>query len=283
MLAAAERLDIPELGVRIPDLPARATALKVVDKLVGYSASFRVGRVHAGVLWLSDPVPTEATVTDRRYRRSVRDYLFDNIHHGGHEEATSIAGVDAWSNCGAESFGGPDVQWHCTYYLISDQHLYRLLVNATSPKKPAEFDAVVRALYGMSFGPIQSPIGSDGQPRTMPREPLFKAEQMAHEWYPDRARNHREEGVVDVEYSIDGRGRPQDLRVTSAASADLRSAAADFVRMVIFRVPSGWESSTSRGLRFTFEAQFSIAPCHFPGDPRVADATLVTICASGPR
>lgn len=282
VIAQAAPVDIPELGVRLPDLPPGATAPKVVDKLIGYLASFQVGNTYVGILRLLDPVPAGASVADRRYRSSIREYLVDDIVPARHEGPTSIAGQSAWSVCGAEARSDSAVSWHCDYYLISDQHLYRLSVRAFSPQKPPEFDAVVRALYEMSFEPIRLAVGADGQPAALPKEPLFKWRQgqLSQDWYPARARSHGEEGVVDVEYGIDGQGRAQDLRVSYATSVDLTIRVEDFMRLLVFRVPSGWEASESRTLRFTLESQFSLLPCHFPAAARVAHAEQVTICAS---
>lgn len=279
-LAAAGPLDIPALGVRIPDLPASATAPKVVDKLIGYSASFEVGIVHVSVLRLLDPVPVGASLADRRYRSSMHEYLVDDWAPARHEEPVAVAGRDAWSNCNAEARApDPAVHWHCAYYLISDQHLYQLSVVAVSAQKPPEFDAVVRSLYAMSFVPVQSPVGPDGRPSTVPRQLLFKPAQMDRDWYPGRVRLRGEVGEVAVEFSIDGQGHAQDLSVAYATSTDLTARAEDLVRLVAFRVPSGWDSGESRGLRFTFETQFAMTPCHFPA-PHVADAPRVTICSS---
>ena len=280
--ATANPLDIPEVGVRIPDVPAGASAPKVTDELIGHIATFKVGQVSVAILRLLEPVPAGASVADRRYRSSVREYLVDNLHPTPHEEPTTIAGHEAWSACGAEARGDSAVNWHCAYYLISDQHLYKLSVFAFAPQKPPEFDSAVRALYGISFEPVRSPVGADGAPVVLPRKPVFKwsQEHMSRDWYPSGARSHGSQGVVDVEFSIDGEGRAEDLRVTYATSEDLTGKVGDFMRGLRFRVPSGWEASPSRALRFTLESQFALQPCHFPADTRVADALVVTVCSS---
>jgi hypothetical protein len=46
----------------------------------------------------------------------------------------------------------------CLSYVIVDQHLYRLAVTANgSPGRPPEFDTMVKALSGVSFGQVQRP------------------------------------------------------------------------------------------------------------------------------
>ncbi|HVP32641.1 MAG TPA: hypothetical protein VMT09_03250 [Steroidobacteraceae bacterium] len=280
LIVHAKVLDIPELGVRIADAPAAATAPKVTDWLQGYTASFQVGGVYAAIERLSDPLPATATLADSRFRSGVRDY-FDLNHgpEGRREERTSIAGREAWSRCGADARPDPSVYWHCAYYLVSDQHLYRLLVNAESPQKPPEFDAVVRALYGISFEPVAMPVGPDGQPVAPRKQPLFKMEHMDRDWYPHGARANGGQGVVDVDFSVDGKGRAQDLHVSYATSPDFTPQIADMVHNLLFKVPSGWETSDSRAERFTMEIQFALAPCSFP-DPRVDGAIRVTVCTS---
>jgi len=267
-------------------MPTGATAPRVEDNLISYTAGFRVGVAHASIQRLLEPAPEGASVTDRRFRSNMRDYLVDDMAATPHEEPTSIAGLPGWSACGAETTSDSGVNWHCAYYLVSGQHFYRLGVHALSPQKPPEFDAVVRALYGVSFVPARSPVGSDGRPAALPRKPIYRIKQgdLNQDWYPAAARSRGSQGVVDVEFSIDGQGRAQDLRVTYATSSDLTSRAGDFVRLMHFRVPSGWEASGARAARFTFESQYAIetsgSSCHFPTDPRVADAPFVTICSS---
>ena len=282
LIAHADPLDIPEVGVRMPDVPAGASAVKVTDLLIGDVATFHVGQVNVAIMRLLEPVPAGASVADRRYRSSMREYLVDDLFPTRHEEPTMIAGHEAWSACGAEAQADSGVNWHCVYYLISDQHLYKLSVNAFSSQKPPEFDSAVRALYGISFEPIRSSVGTDGEPVVLPRKPVFKWERghLSRDWYPAGARSHGSQGVVDVEFSIDGEGRAQDLRVTYATSEDLTGKLGDFLRGLRFRMPSGWEASPSRALRFTLESQFAMQPCHFPADTRVADALVVTVCSS---
>jgi hypothetical protein len=279
LIAHAAPLDIPELGVRIADAPPAATTPKVTDWLAGYTASFQVGVAAAAVERLSDPVPATATLADRRYRSGVHEYFELNGVDGRREARTSIAGQDAWSMCGAEAQPDSSVHWHCAYYLVADQHLYRLVVHAVSPQKPPEFDAVVRAFYGIAFEPVSFPPGPDGQPVAPRKQPNFRIEHMDRDWYPHLARSRGEQGVVDTDFSIDGKGRAQDLRVSYATSPDLTPEIADMVHSMFFKVPAGWETSASRALRFTIEIQFALQPCSFP-DPRVDGAMRVTVCRS---
>jgi hypothetical protein len=280
--AAAEPLEIPELGVRIADLPA-ASVPEVTDQLVGYLASFRMGKVEARVMRLSEPVPASASFASRSYRDGLHEYFGDR--QASHEGPTTVAGHDAWSMCSAEARADSNVDWHCTYYLISEQHLYRLAVFAASPQKPPEFDAIIRAFYGMSFEPARPAIGPEGQPVVRPRQFLYRMTAATRNQYPMRAKARSEQGAVDVEFSLDARGHPRDLRTTYADADALSTPTSDFLSSLVFRVPADWETSGAAMQRFTFEAQYSLVtrgqPCPPPAAPtRIAGATLVLVCGT---
>lgn len=90
--------------------------------------------------------------------------------------------------------------------------------------------------------------------------------------------------VVDVEFSIDVRGRAKDLTVPFAAPPELVAIATDYVKQRKFEVPKTWGADGSDIKRFTLEIQFSthcspqLQPLYVA--PRVADAAVVATCVT---
>jgi len=69
---------------------------------------------------------------------------------------TSVGGHSAWTVVDAHSGSSELMHYTCLTYVIVDQHLYRLAVTANgSPGRPPEFDALVKALSGITFEPVQ--------------------------------------------------------------------------------------------------------------------------------
>jgi TonB-like protein len=103
------------------------------------------------------------------------------------------------------------------------------------------------------------------------------------DYYPDVARRRGETGVVDLEFSIDGKGRARDVQEIYAATHDLGAGARLMRTETEFHLSAGWEDKGYQKLRFTFEVHYSLARrggrCEeLP--TRVPDAQLALICGS---
>ena len=156
--AQANEVDLPELGIRLTAVPSAATKPQVTEQPTGYDAVMHLGTAELNIQREENPVPVGSDVADPRYRA-----LLDRRYHGGVESETlgaptSVGGHSAWTVVDARSGSSDLTRYTCLTYVIVDQHLYRLAVSADgSPARPPEFDALVKALSGVSFELVQRP------------------------------------------------------------------------------------------------------------------------------
>ncbi len=152
----ANEVDLPELGMRLTALPSTATKPQVTEVTqhpAGYEAVMHLGAVVLNIHREEDPVPAGSDVADPRYRA-----LLDRRYRGGVQSKTlgaptSLGGHSAWTVVDAREEGSAELtHYTCLTYVIVDQHLYRLSVTADgTPGRPPEFDALVKALSGVTF------------------------------------------------------------------------------------------------------------------------------------
>ena len=159
LAAHADDVDVPELGVRLGTLPGGVTQPQVTQRPASYGAVVRFGLATLEIIREDDPAPPGSDVADPRYRA-----LLDGRYRGTVESKTlgaptSLGGHAAWTVVDAREEASADrTHYTCLSYVIVDQHLYRLAVTADgSPGRPPEFDALVKALSGVSFEPVQRP------------------------------------------------------------------------------------------------------------------------------
>jgi TonB family protein len=174
---------------------------------------------------------------------------------------------------------GPLVNYRCVTYTIVDQHLYRLVAYATgNDKRPPDYEAAVGVMSALTFVPLdQSSPPNTGTVTgllKMPPPQILKN----RDWYPPPAKRRGEEGVVDIEYSIDSKGRVRDIKETSSGSRTLQDAAHAFLTSTTFKVKPSWEGDGNEKLRFTTEVQFWLGRCPRNSPARTLGAEVVTIC-----
>jgi hypothetical protein len=173
----------------------------------------------------------------------------------------------------------------CVTYAIVDQHLYRFVADATGgDTRPPDFDAVVRAMSELTFGAIdRSAAHSDTAPSGLLTMPAFHPPSNV-DWYPPAAKRRGEQGIVGLEFSIDGKGHVQDVRRNYGDATDLATSAQGMLQSAVFRAGPGWEERGYEKLRFAIEFQFSIDEpgrhCRGNSPPRVPGAQVVAICGS---
>jgi len=155
----ASEFDLPELGVRLTNLPSAVAKPQVSEAMEhpgGYEAVMRLGTAELNIHREEAPVPAGSDVAEPAYRAQL-----DRRYQGGVESKTlgaptSVGGHSAWTVVDAHSGSSELMHYTCLTYVIVDQHLYRLAVTANgSPGRPPEFDALVKALSGITFEPVQ--------------------------------------------------------------------------------------------------------------------------------
>lgn len=101
--------------------------------------------------------------------------------------------------------------------------------------------------------------------------------------YPLAAKRSGDQGVVDLEFSIDRQGHPQDVRETVSASKDLNEGALELLKKAVFLVGPDWDDAHEHA-RLAIEVQFGLSGdngrCAVGEPPRTLGALLVTLCGS---
>ncbi|HEY6925031.1 MAG TPA: hypothetical protein VI653_16270 [Steroidobacteraceae bacterium] len=288
-LAFAKEVDIPELGIHIPSLPVQATNPEVQQRFDGYEATLRVGQAILRAARLEDPVSLNSSVNDAAYRAAQLALLHHRLGPNSHEQATILAGHAAWTGVDASRVGADSpTDYFCYTYVIVDEHLYYLEAYATGEdRRPPDFDATVHAMSAVTFGPImRSAARYNDAPSGLLKMPT-KHVDSKESFYPPAAMLHGEHGAVDFEYSIDGRGRIQDLRETHAESASLRDAARALLRKVTYEIGPDWTERGYEKLRFNLEIQFRLRDANgtCPDGPpaRQGISEALVVCASRVR
>ena len=159
LAADANDVDVPELGVRLGTLPSGMTQPQVTQQPGGYDAVTRFGLATLEIFREDDPAPSGSYVADPRYRAQLDRRYRSGVESKTLGAPTSLGGHRAWTVVDAREDSSSDkTHYTCLSYVIVDQHLYRLAVTADgSPGRPPEFDAVVKALSGVSFEQVQRP------------------------------------------------------------------------------------------------------------------------------
>lgn len=282
----AASVDIPELGVELPDVPSGITTARAVERPDGYEWQTQLGTSTLSIYREERPTPAGSNVSDRNYRATLDVKFHTPVKSQTTGSATAVGGQPAWTAVGSQRLGAlPLVVSNWLTYVIVDDHLYRLAVSALAQGgRPSEFDSLVKAVSGVSFGPIR---------RTQTEPAASKAGDMPRfvsggnqDFYPAKAKRLNEQGVVGVVFNIDGTGRVQRIKQLYADAPDLAAGAGDFLVDGVFRVPSNWEETAYDKQRFFMEFQFSIvAPgvaCPQGKAPRESSAKVVTICTRPP-
>jgi hypothetical protein len=157
LAAQANDVDLPELGVRLTTLPGAATRPQTTAQASGYEASLQLGPATLDIYRDEEPVAAGSDVADPSYRARLDARYPGGLASKNLGAPTAVDGHSAWTVVDArEGTAASVTRYTCVTYVINDQHLYRLSVTADgSPGRPPEFDALVRALSGLTFEPVR--------------------------------------------------------------------------------------------------------------------------------
>ena len=281
-------IDIPQIGVHIGANIVQASdnapiTPQVLQRLDGYEAVLPLGVATLRIARVKDPVPMGSDIRDAGFLATEQAEFYDQPDPTAHPQATTVAGHDAWSIVTVRSGGLLTINFRCVTYIVADQHLYRLVASATGTDKkpPPDYEAAVRVMSALTFVPVdQSSLANTGTATGLLKMPRPQTSSN-RDWYPLPAKRGRgEEGVVDLEYTIDSNGRVRDIQETSSASRPLQDAARAFLSSTTFKVNPSWDANGYSKLRFTTEVQFWLRGCPRNSPARTLGAEVVTICSS---
>jgi TonB family protein len=121
----------------------------------------------------------------------------------------------------------------------------------------------------------------DNLPFTPGKLPFMSLAGPGGDLYPTQARDRKENGAVDLEFSIDQAGRVTDIKELFASSPEFGTHGLEMLRNAVLVVPEKWSEEEHRDRRYTLELQYSIKPVGMVCDaapPRIPGATVVRIC-----
>jgi hypothetical protein len=177
---------------------------QVTERPAGYAATLQVSPfTYLSLYRADDPIPS-GNVGEATYRSDLLARLDDSKAITAKGAVTLLGGHDAWTIVDVQRVG-PLIAYTYKAYVIVDQHPYRLTVSSLGSQRPAEFDATVKAVSSsIKFEPLQRSAESHSAsvPGAMPRFVSGGHE----EYYPASSSRRREQGIVDLEFSIDGQG-----------------------------------------------------------------------------
>jgi hypothetical protein len=152
----AAGIPLPEVGVTLTGLPEGTAAPRVIARDGGHEAITRAGEAQLSVYREDAPVRPDSDVANPAYRASLDARFGATIDSRTAGAPTSLAGHSAWTVVDVRQQAG-HTAYLCVSYVIVDQHLYRFAVTAdAAAHRPAEFDALVRALSQVSFQPVHT-------------------------------------------------------------------------------------------------------------------------------
>jgi hypothetical protein len=150
----AADIEVPQLGIRMTGLPEGMAAPQVTGRGGGQEATTHAGEAQLSVYREDAPVPADSDVANPAYRASLDARFHSAVDSRTLGAPTELAGHSAWTVVDARPLGGQTV-YNCITYVIVDRHLYRFAVTASATQhRPAEFDALVRALSQVRFEPL---------------------------------------------------------------------------------------------------------------------------------
>jgi len=279
----ADPLDIPELGVRIRDVPQGTAKPGVIPRGDGYTAIIRIGTATLNIARVEEPVAAGSDVKDANYRTAQQAAFNENFGPKVSSKATTISGHSAWTNASAVRYPDGFVRWGYVTYVIADQHLYRFVVLAVGgTTQPADLTAAGKVMYAVTFVPVDRSGNSALASGLLKMPPAHVNGEV--DWYGGSAKRHHFEGVVGLEFSINNRGGVGDVRDLYATTySELNKNALDMLQTTTFEVGPNWEPNGYDKLRFRWEVQFVLGnSTSCPGassPPRVPDAQVMQVCA----
>jgi hypothetical protein len=285
----ADGIDIPGLGVHIAEVPDGPHTLEVAHRIDGYLATLRIGKAALIIARVDAPVVSGSDIREASFRTAQRAEFYEKPEPAAREQATVVSGHDAWTIVSARRASGHLVNYRCVTYTVVDQHLYRLEAYATGQDAmPPEYEAAVHMMLELSFVPVdRSALSDSGGAAGLLEMPPVHHMRNNMDYYPAEAIRRGEEGVVGLEFSIDGSGHARDLLTNYYSSRMLVGAAQAALKSADFRVRPNWEANGYQKLSLTIEFQFGLEwpnrPCPNSLPPRIPGAEVVSICTTVPR
>ena len=153
-LYAEAALDVPQLGLKFASLPDGVSKPVITQAAAGHEVLIQLGKATLRVYRENGTVPAGSDVASPGYRAKLDAKFGKRIESTDQGAPTAVGGHGAWTVVEARPAGPTDTAYTCLTYVIAEQHLYRLTIDAVGLIRPREFDALVEAQSGISFEPV---------------------------------------------------------------------------------------------------------------------------------
>jgi hypothetical protein len=144
-------IDIPELGVHlginiVQESNNAPITPQVIRRFDGYEAILPLGLATLKIGRVEDPVPSGSDIQDATFRATQRAEFYEQADPTAEEQATTLAGHDAWTITTVHRAGPLTVNYRSVTYTIVDQHLYRIIATATgADRRPSDYTKALSA------------------------------------------------------------------------------------------------------------------------------------------
>jgi hypothetical protein len=281
---------IPELGVVLNGYPEEQARPRPVEGVDGFSIEVRLGNAVFNIHRFDDPSRAAIPVTNKSYQKGESREAEKRGKKILDAVLTKIGGQDAWLITTTQKvppFGFDFYTASAT--VIVDHQLVRLSAAAIEkPKESDDFQSVLKLLMAVTFEPVDRsaapvPTPANDAPGKMPH---FIADAKAPLVYPAMAIRLGLQGAVDVQFTIDGQGQAQNIKIAHADHTELAGRIVQFLTLGRFHVPGDWVESGSQTLPFALEFQFAMASrpgekCTSQDSPVLLEgAVVVKVCHS---
>jgi Gram-negative bacterial TonB protein C-terminal len=286
----AAEIAIPELGIRFNDTPQPMRPIELTERPTGFEAYAQLSRPTSLTVYRDDYPAPAGSLDDPQYRADLVKKYGGDWSAQGKGAKIRVGGHDAWAVGSARRFGsgGTIIAKELSCLLIVDQRFYRITVWTGGTEGSEEFSAMAKAIeQGTVFEPIKRPELPAYAPDDPPAGPPRFVEAGRIPWYPAIARGRGEQGVVDLQFSINSDGQARQIKKIYQGATHLGDNAVAHLEDGVFRLPPDWQQSGRANRRYVIEFQYSLvvgsSDCPKPKpSTRAPEARIIALCASTP-
>ncbi|MBS0377423.1 MAG: hypothetical protein JSS29_02970 [Proteobacteria bacterium] len=286
--ADAAVLDSPDVGVRLAGLPDSLAAPIVTQRPHGWGAVAQDAITVVDLYRQEHAAPGPASFSDPQYQKQV---LAEFEGHGapqGQLRTAQVDGRDALIVFGAGRLAShPAIaQFYCHVYVLADQHLTRMSVDAFrlsngTIERPPEFDQLVRVLLDAKLQPVVHASADSAGPQQASRV-VFPHLVMASIPYPEHELKVGGAGTVGVEFSLNAKAQVTDFKQTSTDRGGLGEEIPRFLRTALFWPTADWDPTQKVTMDFRYTWLDSEAEsCPVKAPNRSVNASVDICCAHG--
>jgi hypothetical protein len=281
LTAYARDIHVLDLGISMRTLPNSFSEPVVIRRPHGWGASSHGGWIFLDLYRQDETLTENQVISDQQYQNALRAKFEQAGQTTGKETIANVDGKTTWILLGTSKIGSRPSRPHfyCHMYLLVDRQLVRLALDSFGENaRPKAFDEALEAMLGSIFQPVTHlPAVADKQPPSRILPP-FVYNSLP---YSEHSMKLGDEGVVDVEFSIDNSGQIYDFKQTYTDKPGLGQEIHLFLQKGVLWLPADFDKSLSQAVPMEFRYSWGKSPSETckDGTPRRADvAAVMNVC-----